>query len=85
MQGYLLNESLCSCRDDTAVNDVIRLNNDALSLWDGRLQNWVKIVSLISPLIGNLIQENIVLDFWMALLLVQEVMEVVISASVMEW
>lgn len=48
---------------------VIGLNKATPSSCEGRLPNCVKIMSLISPLMEDLIHENIALDFFITLLL----------------
>ena len=63
----LLNDNIESCRDDTEVKVVMRLKSATPSSCDGRLPNCVKIVSLMSPWIDDLIQENIALEFCIAL------------------
>ena len=52
-----------NCREDTVVNEVIRLKREILLSCDRRFLNWVKIVSFISPLIDDLIHANMVLEF----------------------
>ena len=63
----LLKYSMENYREYTVVKEVIPLKRDAPSSWDGRFPNWVKMVSLISLLIEDLMQENIAFAFWMAL------------------
>ena len=81
----LLKDNMDNWREVTVVNVVIHLNNDTPSSWDRRFPNWVKMVSLMSPLMDDLMQENMVLKFWMGLLSVQVVLVAVIFASVIEW
>ena len=80
----LLNESIESCREDTNVKVVIRLNGTTPSSCEGRLPNFVKMLSFISSLMEDLMHENIALEFWIALSFVRVVVTAVISASVIE-
>ena len=80
----LLNESIESCREDTDVKVVMRLNRATPSSCEGRLPNCVKMVSLMSPLMEDLMHENMALELCIALLFVRVVVAAVISASVIE-
>ena len=79
-----MKDNIESYSKDTEVKVVMRLKGAIPSLTDGRLPNLVKMMSLISPLMEDLIQANIAFEFWMDLLFVREVEVVVISASVTE-
>ena len=63
----LLKDNIDNWRDDTVVKEVILLKRDTPSSCDGRFPNWVKMVSLMSPLMEDLIHANMALEFWMAL------------------
>ena len=59
----LLKDSMESCKEDTEVKVVIFLKRASPSSTDGRLPNCVKMVSLMSPLIDDLMHVNIDLQF----------------------